>query len=92
MHRILAGMLFSVLSSAPASALDAGDRMQAWAEATPADKDDLLHTLDAANGGAASRNSVRSCLDDTSKLKGHSDLPISEVFKACYEQAERDNI
>lgn len=92
MNRILAGVLFSILLAVPASALDAGDRMKSWAAATPTDNDNLLRTMEAANAGAASRNSVRSCLDDTSTLSGHSDLLISEVFKACYEQAERDNI
>jgi hypothetical protein len=66
--------------------------MQAWAGASSADKDNLLRKLGASSGVSAARNRVRSCLDDTSKTSGHSNLPISEVAKACSEQAERENI
>lgn len=87
---------FSVLAvlvlATPAFALSAGDTMQAWAGASSADKDGLLRRLDAAGGGDASRDRVRSCLDDTSRTAGHSSLSISDVAKACAEQAARENI
>jgi hypothetical protein len=91
--RFLPGGVFAlILMATPVLALDAGDTMQAWASASPKDKDDLLRNLDAAGGGNGSRDRVRSCLDDTSKTAGHSNLPISEVAKACSEQAARENI
>ena len=92
MHVLPAGALALVMLATPAFALSAGDTMQDWAGASSADKDALLRKLDAANGGESSRNQVRSCLDDTSKAAGHANLPISEVAKACSEQAARDNI
>lgn len=76
----------------PAFALSEGDTMQAWSGASSTEKDALLRTLDAASGGDASRNRVRACLDETSSAAGHSNLPISDVAKACAEQAARENI
>ncbi|WP_342109991.1 hypothetical protein [Methylobacterium sp. SI9] len=87
-----AGALALVLLTTPAFALSAGDTMREWAGASAVDKDALLRKLDATGGGSASRAGVRSCLDDTAKAAGHANLPISEVAKACSEQAARDNI
>jgi hypothetical protein len=92
MRFLPASVFVLVVMAAPASALDGGDTMQAWAGASSADKDNLLRKLDTSSGGNASRDRVRSCLDDTSKTSGHSNLPISEVAKACSEQAARENI
>ena len=86
------GVFALVIVTTPVFALNAGDTMQAWAGASSADKDNLLRKLDTSSGGNASRDRVRSCLDDTSKTSGHSNLPISEVAKACSEQAARENI
>ncbi len=91
--RILPVGLFTLaLMATPALALSAGDSMQDWAAASTADKEALLRKLDAASGGDAARERVRSCLDDTSRTTGHASLPISEVAKACSEQAARENI
>ena len=92
MRFLPAGVLALVVAATPVFALDAGDTMQAWAGASTADKDNLLRKLGASSGVDAARNRVRSCLDETSKTTGHSNLPISEVAKACSEQAERENI
>lgn len=92
MRFLPAGVLALVVIATPVVALDAGDTMQAWAGASTADKDNLLRKLGASSGVDAARNRVRSCLDETSKTTGHSNLPISEVAKACSEQAERENI
>jgi hypothetical protein len=92
MRFLPAGVLALVVMATPVVALDAGDKMQAWAGASTADKDNLLRKLGASSGVDAARNRVRSCLDETSKTNGHSNLPISEVAKACSEQAERENI
>lgn len=92
MRSLPAGVLALVVMATPVFALDAGDTMQAWAEASTADKDNLLRKLGASSGVNAARNRVRSCLDETSKTTGHSNLQISEVAKACSEQAERENI
>ena len=92
MRFLLVGELALVVVATPVLALNAGDTMQSWASASPTEKDNLLSKLDAASGGNASRDRVRSCLDDTSKAAGHSNLPISEVAKACSEQAARENI
>lgn len=89
MRSLPAGIFVLVVLATPAFALSAGDTMQAWAGASSTDKDALLHTLDMAGSGHAA---VRSCLDDTAKAAGHANLPISEVAKACAEQAARDNI
>lgn len=80
------------MTATSAFALNAGDSMQSWAGASSADKENLLRRLDAAGGGDARRDRVRSCLDDTSKTAGHGSLPISDVAKACSEQAARDTI
>lgn len=91
--RFLPLAVLAVLTLAtPALALSGGDTMQAWAGASSADKDTLLRKLDAVGGGDASRDRVRSCLDDTSRTAGHSSLSISDVAKACAEQAARENI
>lgn len=92
MRCLLAGVFALVVMATPALALNAGDTMQAWAGASSTDKDTLLRKLDLVNGGDASRERVRSCLDETSKTAGHTNLLISEVAKACSEQAARDNI
>lgn len=92
MRVLPAGVFALAFLATPAFALSAGDTMQAWAGASAQDKDNLLRKLDAASGGDTARARVRSCLDDTSKTSGHSSLPISEVAKACSEQAARDNI
>lgn len=76
----------------PAFALGAGDTMQDWGAASSQDKDAVLRKLDAAGGGDAARNRIRSCLDTTALTAGHSNLPISEVAKACSEQSARENI
>jgi hypothetical protein len=81
------GAFTLVILGTPALALNGGDPMQAWARASAAEKGDLLKKLDAAGG-----ERVRSCLDDTAKTAGHSALSISEVAKACSEQAAKDNI
>ena len=86
------GILAIALMATSALALDAGDTMQAWASASTRDKDDFLRKMDTSEGGTGSRDRVRSCLDDTSRTTGHSTLPISEVAKACAEQAARENI
>ncbi|GJE40442.1 hypothetical protein [Methylobacterium persicinum] len=86
------GAFVFIMMAAPALALDVGDTMRDWASASSADKDGLLRKLDAVNGGSASRDGVRSCLDDTSKAAGHSNLPIAEVAKACSDQVSRENI
>jgi hypothetical protein len=86
------GALALVVLTTPAFALDSGDTMQAWAAASSTDKDNLLRQLEAVSGGRASRDRVRSCLDDTSKAAGHANLPISGVAKACFEQSARENI
>lgn len=88
---LVAAVCLSAMAT-PASALNTGDTMQAWAAASPTEKDDLLRKMDASGGEAASKAGVRSCLDDTAKAPGHSNLPISEIFKACSEQAGRENI
>ncbi|WP_449411665.1 hypothetical protein [Methylobacterium komagatae] len=75
----------------PAFALGAGDTMRDWGAASSQDKDAVLRTLDGA-GGDAARNRIRSCLDTTALTAGHSNLPISEVAKACSEQSARENI
>jgi len=91
--RILSiGAFALIVLATPVFALDLGDTMQAWAGASPTDKDNLLRKLDTTSGGDASRDRMRSCLDDTSKAAGHSNLPISEVAKACVEQSARENI
>ncbi len=91
--RLISAFAFTlVILATPVLALNAGDTMQAWAGASPTDKDSLLRKLDAASGGDASRDRVRSCLDDTANMAGHSGLPISEVAKACSELAARENI
>ncbi|MEE7505068.1 hypothetical protein ACLBXO_22820 [Methylobacterium sp. C33D] len=92
MRFLPAGAFALVVMATPAFALDIGDTMQAWAGASSTEKDDLLRRMDGARGGRASRDSVRSCLDDTSRTAGHANLPISEVAKACSEQASRENI
>lgn len=86
------GVFALVVMATPVFALNAGDTMQAWAGASSTDKDNLLRKLDTVNSGEASRDRVRSCLDETSKAPGHTNLPISEVAKACSEQAARENI
>lgn len=91
MRVLLAGAVFLSVLAPPAFALGTGDRMQAWAAASPAEKEALLQKLDPS-GGALSKASVRSCLDDTAKAPGHANLPISEIFKACSEQAGKENI
>jgi hypothetical protein len=92
MRFLPAGVLALAMMATPVLALDAGDTMQAWASASTRDKDDLLRKLNTSDGGTSSRDRVRSCLDDTAKTAGHSILPISEVAKACSEQAARENI
>ena len=92
MRSLSAGALALIVMATPALALDIGDTMQAWAGASPMDKDKVLRKLDTANGGPANRSRVQSCLDDTSKAAGHTRLTISEVAKACSEQASRENI
>lgn len=91
--RFLPAAVFAlVVTATPVLALNAEDTMQAWADSSSTDKDALLRKLDAVSGGDAARDRLRSCLDDTSKAAGHSNLPISEIAKACSEQAARDNI
>ncbi len=91
MRFLLAGAVSLSVLAMPAFALGTGDKMQAWAAASPAEKDALLQKMDAS-GGASSKASVRSCLDDTAKAPGHSNLSISDIFKACSEQAGKENI
>ncbi|MCJ2069485.1 hypothetical protein MKK75_11900 [Methylobacterium sp. J-030] len=92
MRLLPVGLIALAMTATPAFALNAGDSMQDWAGASSADKETLLRKLDAASGGDASRERVRSCLDDTSRATGHANLPISEVAKACSEQDARENI
>ncbi len=92
MRFLLVGAVCLSSMATPAFALSTGDTMQAWAAASPTEKDDLLRKLDASTGPSSSKGGVRSCLDDTAKAPGHSNLPISEIFKACSEQAGRENI
>ncbi len=91
MRFLLTGAVSLSMLATPALALGTGDKMEAWAAASQAEKDALLQKLDAS-GGASSKASVRSCLDDTAKAPGHSNLSISAIFKACSEQAGKENI
>lgn len=86
------GVLALVVMATPVFAWDAGDTVQGRAGASTADKDNLLRKLDALSGLSAARNRERSCLDGTLKTTGHSNLPISEVAKACSDRMKGKNI
>lgn len=86
------GVVGLVILATPAFALSAGDTMQAWGGASSPEKEALLRKLNGASDRDASRDRIRSCLDTTATTSGHSSLPISEVAKACAEQAARENI
>lgn len=85
MRRVLLmiSVLLSFAPAAPASALEADDSMQAWKHASEAERSALLKKL-----GFEGANVAR-CVDEASAIPGHSELPISEVAKACASQADQ---
>jgi hypothetical protein len=60
--------------------------MHAWSVATAIDKNRLLDQMGGPDFSVSLKESVRSCLDDASKLEAHAELTILDLFKVCAEQ------
>ena len=76
-----ASLLLSGAMTAQALALDAGDTMQSWKNASVKDRSALLDELVGSNN--SKRATILKCMDETSTTAGHADLPIGEIAKAC---------
>lgn len=77
---IAVAALSSWATLSPALALSANDTMSAWKGASDKERSGLL---DEVLGKGAGTGKVLQCMDETSKVSGHGDLPIAEVAKAC---------
>lgn len=92
MMRYLFASTVLVLLATPAMALESTDTMQSWNTATPSDKKALFDRMSKGENARASKDGVVTCIDDAAKMSAHSNLVISEVYKACSEQSVKDNI
>lgn len=83
MRRVLITILLlsSSAAVAPAFALQTDDVMSAWKASSEKERSDLLKQL---FGDRESENArIRQCMDETSKIPGHTDLNIGDVAKVC---------
>lgn len=77
---LIAGALLSASAvNAPAFALQSGDTMSAWTQASEAERSELLKQL----FGDREKAGLRTCMDETSRTPGHAELAIGEVAKVC---------
>ena len=92
MMRYLFASTVLVLLASPAMALESTDTMQAWNAATSSEKKAMFDSMSKSENSRASKDGVVTCIDDAAKMSAHSNLIISEVYKACTEQSVKDNI
>ena len=92
MRSVFSAILFTLVSSSAALALEPTDTMASWRTASAGEKLRIVTAIAKKHDEENAAKAIVACVNVAAGVPGHVDLPISQIVTACMSSSAGDPV